>query len=57
MANTASVSCRSYTFILAIYFLHSRSQQYECFQKLIYVYESEPENVKKLMELMQDVQE
>jgi peroxin-19 len=35
----------------------NRSKQYKCFQKLIDVYESEPANVKKLMELMQDVQE
>ena len=34
-----------------------RSKQYVCFQKLIYVYETEPENVEKLMQLMQDVQE
>lgn len=34
-----------------------RSLQYECFQKLVYVYENEPENAEKLMQLMQDVQE
>eukprot|EP00544_Gedaniella_sp_CCMP2646_P009073 CAMPEP_0202498302 /NCGR_PEP_ID=MMETSP1361-20130828/25489_1 /ASSEMBLY_ACC=CAM_ASM_000849 /TAXON_ID=210615 /ORGANISM="Staurosira complex sp., Strain CCMP2646" /LENGTH=319 /DNA_ID=CAMNT_0049130137 /DNA_START=15 /DNA_END=974 /DNA_ORIENTATION=+ len=35
----------------------NRSKQYKCFQKLVEVYESEPANVKKLMKLMQDVQE
>jgi hypothetical protein len=38
-------------------FFNSRLQQYECFRKLIQVYENEPQNVEKLMQLMQDVQE
>lgn len=38
-------------------FFISRLQQYECFRKLIQVYENEPQNVEKLMQLMQDVQE
>lgn len=34
-----------------------RSKQYQCFQQLIHVYEVEPDNTVKLMELMQQVQE
>jgi hypothetical protein len=34
-----------------------RCKQFECFQKLVQVYETEPDNVTKLMEYMQDVQE
>jgi peroxin-19 len=34
-----------------------RRKQYECFQKLVNVYETNPQNVKELLELMQQVQE
>ena len=34
-----------------------RKKQCNCFQNLVHVYESEPDNVGKLMELMQEVQE
>jgi peroxin-19 len=34
-----------------------RCQQYQCFQKLVHVYETDPTNTTQLMTLMQDVQE
>jgi peroxin-19 len=37
--------------------LYRRSKQCECFRKVVNVYESEPNNVGKLIELIQEVQE
>ena len=34
-----------------------RCKQFECFRKLVDVYETSPENVQDLLELMQQVQE
>ena len=36
---------------------HRRVNQCQCFTNLVQVYETEPNNVGKLMELMQEVQE
>jgi peroxin-19 len=36
---------------------HRRCRQCECFQQLVSVYETEPDNMSRLMTLMQDVQE
>jgi Pex19 protein family len=37
--------------------LYRRQKQCDCFQRLVRVYETEPNNVAKLMDLMQQVQE
>lgn len=34
-----------------------RSKQYDCFKELVHVYETNPDNVADLLELMQQVQE
>ena len=34
-----------------------RVKQFECFERLVYVYDNEPSNTTKLIELMQEVQE
>lgn len=37
--------------------MQRRKLQCDCFQKLVHVYETDPTNAMKLMDLMQDVQE
>lgn len=42
---------------VSIFLVNRREKQYQCFCKLVKVYETEPDNVAKLMDLMQQVQE
>jgi len=44
-----------YLFVFCV--LYSREKQCECFQRLVRVYETNPDDTKQLMTLMQDVQE
>lgn len=43
--------------VFSLYVICSRNKQCSCFQKLVHVYETQPDNTEELMLLMQEAQE